>query len=151
MTKRNSPPKRPPDPADFPDMRWLLTLTAIMAAALAVGCDGRNVHVSATPLEIVSETPGRGREAHPGDIVTIDYRVILMDGKTLLAEKDFVFELGAGSVVDGINEAVTGMRVGGKRLVDCPPHKHWGSAGYGDGLVPPRSHLLFDLKLKAVD
>ncbi|UCD74111.1 MAG: FKBP-type peptidyl-prolyl cis-trans isomerase [Phycisphaerales bacterium] len=136
----------------MPDMRSRASLSALVLATVAlVGCSERDVKVKETPLRVLSETVGHGREAQPGDIVTIDYRVLLPDGRELLSQKDFSFQLGAGVVVEGMDQAVDGMRVGGKRTVKCPPHKHWGSAGYGDGKISPNTHLTFSVRLTAVD
>ena len=43
------------------------------------------------------------------------------------------------------------MRVGGERTVTCPPHKHWGRNGYGDGAVPPNTPLTLEIKLVSVE
>jgi FKBP-type peptidyl-prolyl cis-trans isomerase len=128
------------------------TLALLLAAMAALsGCTERDVSVKETPLSVLSETVGYGRAAQPGDIVTIDYRVLLPNGQELMSEKRFRFQLGGGAVVEGMDEAVTGMRVGGKRIVKCPPHKHWGSNGYGNGKIPPHTYLTFSVKLTDVD
>lgn len=127
-------------------MAAMLAITAALA-----GCTDREVSVKETPLAVLSETVGHGRAAKAGDIVTIDYRVMLPSGQELMSEKEFRFQLGGGAVVAGVDEAVTGMRVGGRRTVKCPPHKHWGSKGYGNGKIPPNTFLTFSIKLTDVD
>jgi len=100
---------------------------------------------------VVSETVGKGRRAKEGDVVTIAYRAALPDGSTLLEDDEFVFRLGAEAVIAGVDEGVAGMRTGGKRVVECPPHKHWGRAGYGNGAVPPDTPLTLYLRLLDID
>jgi FKBP-type peptidyl-prolyl cis-trans isomerase len=122
-----------------------------MLSIWMTGCDSPDVEVSETPIEVASEQIGRGRQARQDDVVAIDYRVCLPDGSELLREKDFRFTLGRGAVISGIDEAVDGMRVGGRRTVICPPHKHWGRAGYGDGAVPPHTDLTIHIKLVSIE
>ncbi|MHC4948448.1 MAG: FKBP-type peptidyl-prolyl cis-trans isomerase [Planctomycetota bacterium] len=130
--------------------RLLLITLACVAAGLA-GCDAPEVKVSAKPIEILSETPGRGRAASPGDVVSIDYRISLPDGAKLLEARDYRFQLGRGAVIEAIDEAVLGMRVGGRRRVLAPPHMHWGREGHGDGAVPRNVNLTIAVTLKNVD
>ena len=124
---------------------------ALMALMLPLGCNPPDVTVEESPIKITGETIGRGPEAQVDDVVCIDYRVLLPDGSELLKDQDFCFTLGAGAVIAGIDDAIPGMRVGGKRVVKCPPHKHWGSAGYGGGTVPPNTTLTLHIRLVSVD
>jgi FKBP-type peptidyl-prolyl cis-trans isomerase len=45
------------------------------------------------------------------------------------------------------------MRPGGKRVIRCPPHKHWGSIGYGEGKgrIPPHTTLTLHIDLKSIE
>lgn len=131
----------------------ILPFLAIAALSLPLaGCSERDVAVKPSPIGIESETIGYGRSAEPGDIVTVDYRVLLPSGQELMADKDFQFELGSGAVVEGMDDAVRGMKVGGRRTVKCPPHKHWGSIGYGERQsIPPNTILTFSVRLRSVD
>lgn len=59
---------------------------------------------------------------------------------------NMVFKTGEQRCLPGLEEGIQGMKVGGTRLVRVPPSK-----GYGDswfrGVVPPNSHLEFDVEL----
>ena len=66
------------------------------AALLSGGCDPPDVKVKESPIEIVSETIGHGREARAGDVVCIDYCVLLPDGEEVLRDDEFSVTLGAG-------------------------------------------------------
>lgn len=107
--------------------------------------------VKETPIQVVSEREGVGRPAEAGDLVTIDYRIMLPDGREVLADKGYRFVLGSSAVIAGIDEAVLGMRVSGTREVLCPPSRHWGRGGYGDGAIPPDTILSIVLNLDSID
>lgn len=128
-----------------------ILLAAAMCLPVLPGCKDYNVQVNETPIKLIEDHPGRGRTATEGDVVTIDYELRLPDGKRLLAEEDFRFTVGKGAVIAAVDEAVLGMREGGRRVADCPPHKHWGRVGYGDGAVPPHTKLALHVKLKNVE
>ncbi len=107
--------------------------------------------ITATPVKVVSESEGVGRPAKGGDLVTIDYRIFLEDGREVLTEKGYRFILGTGSVIDGIDDAVRGMRITGTREILCPPNRHWGRGGYGNGAIPAGETLTIVLELDSID
>jgi FKBP-type peptidyl-prolyl cis-trans isomerase len=53
-------------------------------------------------------------------------------------------------VIEGWDEAVRGMKVGGIRDVVIPPHLAYGSGGLGKK-VPPNTHLLTEIELLSID
>ena len=59
------------------------------------------------------------------------------------------FELVPGRLIIGFEEALVGMRVGGKRKVVIPPAAGYGAAGVG-GKIPPNATLTFELELTGV-
>ncbi len=119
-----------------------------------IGCDN-SVHlaVTATPIKIVAETPGIGRLVRDGSVATISYCVMLPSGKKLLEDTEFKFLASTKrpTIIQGINDSVIGMRVGGSKTIDCPPHLHWGRGGSGDGRVPPNTNLTIRIKVLALD
>ncbi len=134
-------------------MRRLYRSRLIVAALLLTGCDDRvNVTIEPTPVKIVAEDAGRGRPVQQGDLATISYRLILPNGKELLHDSKFKFLVDSKqpTVIQGINDTVIGMRVGGTRTIDCPPRLHWGRSGSGDGKIPPNTNLIVHIKLLAL-
>lgn len=92
---------------------------------------------------------GTGTEAVAGKTVTVDYTGTFTDGEVFDSSiprgQPFSFDLGAGQVIQGWEEGVVGMKVGGERKLVIPP-----SLGYGSqtsGPIPGNSTLLFDIKL----
>ena len=65
-------------------------------------------------------------------------------------KQPFDFELGAGMVIQGWDEGVEGMQVGGQRRLVIPPEKGYGAQGAG-GVIPPNATLVFDVELVGVE
>lgn len=94
---------------------------------------------------------GTGATAKAGKPVTVHYTGWLTTGKKFDSSVDrgqpFVFPLGAGKVIKGWDEGVAGMKVGGKRQLRIPPELGYGDKNVGNGLIPPKSTLIFDVEL----
>ena len=123
-------------------MRSLLLVLMLLLTA----CERETITIEPSKVKVVQEREGEGPEAKAGDVVVIHYTVRLPDGAVVLEERDFDFRLGAGAVIEGVDDAVIGMRRGGWRRIACPPNKHWGARGHGDR-IPPRTVLEIDLEL----
>jgi FKBP-type peptidyl-prolyl cis-trans isomerase FkpA len=100
---------------------------------------------------------GTGATAKKGDDVSVHYTGWLYNngeqGKKFDSSKDrndpFEFPLGAGHVIQGWDEGVQGMQVGGTRRLVIPPELGYGARGAG-GVIPPNATLLFEVELLAV-
>ena len=62
-----------------------------------------------------------------------------------VGREPLAFTLGAGQVISGFDQGVTGMRVGGQRRLIIPPNLGFGTAGSDP--VPPNATLVFDIEL----
>lgn len=98
-------------------------------------------------------TAGDGDTAQAGHTVTVHYTGWLEDGTKFDSSKDrdqpFQFALGAGQVIRGWDEGVTGMCVGGQRKLTIPHQLGYGAQGAG-GVIPPNATLIFDVELLGV-
>jgi len=59
------------------------------------------------------------------------------------------FVVGAGEVIEGWDEGILGMKVGGRRVLTIPPEKAYGDSGAGDS-IPPNATLIFEVELVEV-
>jgi FKBP-type peptidyl-prolyl cis-trans isomerase FkpA len=104
-------------------------------------------------LQIEELHVGDGTEAKAGQLVTVHYTGWLTNGtkfdSSLDRRQPFSFPLGAGQVIQGWDQGVAGMRVGGKRKLTIPPHLGYGERGAG-GVIPPAATLVFEVELLGV-
>ena len=108
-------------------------------------------------LQFEDTVVGSGDEAKAGKHVTVHYTGWLFEngqaGRKFDSSKDrndpFVFPLGAGHVIRGLDEGVQGMKVGGTRRLVIPADLGYGARGAG-GVIPPNATLLFEVELLAV-
>lgn len=111
--------------------------------------------VTESGLKYHDLTVGDGDEAAAGQQVTVHYHGWLQSNGTLfdssiLRGQPFSFELGAGRVIEGWDEGVAGMKVGGTRQLVIPPDLAYGAQGAGNS-IPPNATLIFEVELLAVD
>ena len=104
-------------------------------------------------LKIEEQVAGNGAVAAAGQKVKVHYTGWLTDGKKFDSSVDrgdpFAFVLGKGQVIQGWDQGVVGMKVGGKRRLTIPPELAYGSKGF-PGAIPPNSTLVFEVELLGV-
>jgi peptidylprolyl isomerase len=92
---------------------------------------------------------GDGDEAEVGDTVSVHYTGMLEDGTEFDSSEGgqpFQFTIGAGQVIEGWDQGIPGMLVGGKRELTILPELGYGEAGAG-GVIPPNATLIFEVEL----
>jgi FKBP-type peptidyl-prolyl cis-trans isomerase FkpA len=114
--------------------------------------------MTASGLQYEDTIVGAGQEAKEGMRVTVHYTGWLQNpdgsaGEKFDSSKDrddpFSFPLGAGHVIQGWDQGVQGMKVGGARRLIIPALLGYGARGAG-GVIPPHATLIFDVELLAV-
>lgn len=108
------------------------------------------------PAELLIEdlVVGDGSEATAGMQVNVDYvGASWSTGKEFDASwnrgQPLAFGLGASQVIQGWDEGVQGMRIGGRRKLTIPPHMGYGAAGAG-GVIGPNETLVFVVDLRSI-
>lgn len=109
---------------------------------------------TASGLELIDLTPGTGATPQTGQIVTVQYTGILLDGKKFDSSRDrsqpFSFRIGVGQVIKGWDEGIGTMQVGGRRQLILPAELGYGSTGTPDGTIPPNAPLIFDVEVLSI-
>src|SRR3712207_156251 len=105
-------------------------------------------------LELEDIVEGDGDEASAGKIVEVHYvGVAWSNGEEFDASWNrgdtFKFGLGKGQVIQGWDQGVEGMRVGGRRRITIPPMLGYGKRGAG-GVIGPDETLVFVVDLISV-
>lgn len=143
--------------------RFVLLIPALLLSMACGGDDGNGGPTAPTPppspsvgLDVPFSTEdltvGTGQEAMNGDTLSVNYTGWLYDPNaaenkgTQFDSGNFSFTLGAGEVIQGWDQGLLGMRVGGRRRIVIPPE-----LGYGDSGAPPAipgdATLLFEVEL----
>ena len=104
-------------------------------------------------LEKTDVKVGTGTEtAALGDRLTVHYTGTLKDGTKFdsSVDKGKPFELTLGqNLIEGWNQGIVGMKVGGKRKLVVPPALGYGAQDKGN--IPPNSTLYFDIELLKIE
>ena len=105
-------------------------------------------------LQITDIWEGDGKVAGAGDTVRVHYvGVAYSTGEEFDASwnrgEPLQFELGAGRVIQGWDQGVQGMKVGGRRQLIIPPGMAYGDRGAGTAIAPGET-LIFVCDLVSV-
>lgn len=99
---------------------------------------------------------GEGAETIVGHDVTMHYTGWLYDetapdhlGKKFDSSRDlgqpFTFIFGRGQVIEGWDQGLIGMKIGGRRTLIIPAELAYGESGAGN-VIPPNAKLVFDIE-----
>ena len=125
--------------------------TTTPAAPALPGLPGTGkVHKLASGLQYDDLVVGSGKMAEAGMNVSIHYTGYLLDGTKFDSSLDrgepLKFQLASGQMIQGFDEGVRGMRIGGKRKLQIPWAMAYGESGRPP-LIPPKADLVFDIEL----
>ena len=109
---------------------------------------------STTELKTNDISEGSGATVQPGNAVYIHYVGVSastgeqFDSSWDRGRSEFIgYISGTGNVIQGLDEGLLGMQVGGRRTVVIPPDLAYGENGAGDGLIAPNETLIFTVDL----
>jgi FKBP-type peptidyl-prolyl cis-trans isomerase FkpA len=134
----------------------------ILAFAAAVAACGKDTPTSPSvnanvPYSQVDVRVGTGTEAVNGRTATVIYALWLYDPNAAQNKgtsvpqpgNTFSFVVGGSGVIQGFNQMVTGMRVGGQRRAVIPPNLAYGAQGRPPE-IPGNATLVFEVELTNV-
>lgn len=108
------------------------------------------------PAELVVEDIeiGDGPEATPGSVISAHYvGVAWSTGEEFDSSwnrgQPLSFQVGIGQVIQGWDQGLLGMKVGGRRKITIPPHLGYGDRGAGNAIAPGET-LIFVVDLEGV-
>lgn len=132
-----------------------VAFTLILLVVAVAGCSNTPVSPSSAPFSQTDLRVGSGTAAVTGSTVTVQYTGWFYDASkadkrgvqfdTSIGRTALTFTLGAGSVVQGWEQGLVGMSVGGLRRLVIPPSMAYGSSRYAT--IPPNTTLVFDIEL----
>lgn len=141
-------------------MRLISVTLALLASTIAVRLSAQTANAgeraawvrTASGLEYQLVSEGHGRPVQRGDTVTIHEALSLPDGRTLFDSRaapnqPVTFVLGANQVIPGVEEGVTGMRVGERRRLRVPPALD--GRTFDPAFIPPTAIRLYDIEVLA--
>lgn len=106
---------------------------------------------TASGLEYIEAEAGTGTQAEAGKTVSVHYTGKFQDGKVFDSSvsrgEPIRFQLGRGQVIEGWDQGIALMKVGGKAQLIIPPELASGERGAGGGVIPPNATLIFDVEL----
>ena len=133
-------------------------VAALFAGALSTACS-TSVPTGASVGAPFSQTDlivGTGTAAASTSTLGVNYIGWLFDPAQPSSEgaqfdaspSTFTFTLGSGQVIQGWDQGLVGMKVGGKRRLIIPPSLAYGDSRHGP--IPPNATLVFDITLLSV-
>jgi FKBP-type peptidyl-prolyl cis-trans isomerase FkpA len=137
--------------------RRMIPLMVLLASACGSDSTSTAPTTSSAPYSQIDLVVGTGATATTGRSVTVLYALWLYDsskadgkGQQIPQQTTpFPFVLGSTGVIQGWNQGVVGMKVGGQRRLTIPPELAYGSSSPGPG-IPANATLVFDITLLTV-
>ena len=146
-------------------MKLKFPLIAAFVAILSLTACGGGGSDDASPPAVNLNNPtalvktdnvlGTGAEAVTGKTATVTYTLWLYSATAAnhkgapLESNSFSFVLGTTNVIQGFQQGVTGMKVGGKRTIEVPASLAYGERGSNG--IPPNNGLVFEITLTKVE
>ncbi len=122
----------------------------VVLLAVLLDDDPQSIVTLASGLSYQDIKQGDGDPPRPGNYVVLHYRGTLLDGTVFdesydVPEEPFFFELGTPQVLPSLQEGVSTMRAGGKRLLTIPPQSATGDPHLP--AIPPDVQTTMEVEL----
>ena len=103
-------------------------------------------------IKITNNVVGKGAEVKPLSTISVHYQGRLENGLVFdssYGKAPFTFEIGRGKVIQGWDQGLNGMRVGGELTIEIPASLAYGTQERNK--IPANSNLVFDIKLLSIE
>jgi FKBP-type peptidyl-prolyl cis-trans isomerase FkpA len=130
-------------------------LFALLAGFPAACSNSPTSPSNTAPFSQTDLVVGTGTAAATAQTLTVNYTGWFYDGSkpdqkglifdTTLGKSPFSFTLGSGEVINGWEQGIPGMQVGGVRRLVIPPSLAYG--GTRSGAIPASTTLVFEIEL----
>ena len=106
-------------------------------------------------IQVYVERPGHGEKSKDGSHIKVHYEGWLakdysMFDSSRTKRRPFEFDLGKGSVIDGWDIALNGVRQGTKLQIKIPARLAYGNLGATSMGIPPNADLIFKVEVLKV-
>ncbi len=154
--------KSKPPAAGNRQVRVIAIVVVLVLAAAAVAYlianragGGGPETTTASGLKYTDEVVGSGATPQTGQTVRVHYTGTLENGKKFDSSYDhpgqqpLEFPLGTRGIIQGWNEGIATMKVGGKRKLTIPPALGYKDTGKRPD-IPPNATLIFEVELVGI-
>jgi len=100
-------------------------------------------------IKLLEEVEGVGERIKNGDSVEIKLNGWLSEGEQIQKDHIEKLKLGSRRIIPGIEYAIEGMKINGKRKVKISPHLGYKEKGV-EGLIPPNALLIYEIEVLSV-
>ncbi|HYM21266.1 MAG TPA: FKBP-type peptidyl-prolyl cis-trans isomerase [Candidatus Kapabacteria bacterium] len=115
--------------------------------------------ITPSGLKYIDKKVGNGPMPKQGQTITVNYTGRLTDGTIFDSNIDpssthkqpLTTPIGVRKVIQGWDEGIISMKVGGKRRLIVPGDLGYGERGTPDGKIGPNATLIFDVELLKVE
>jgi peptidylprolyl isomerase len=133
-------------------MQKNLILLSLLLIILISSCGRKNFMTkSGVNIEVITE--GKGATPKEGQMATVHYTGWLTDSTKFDSSRDrgqpFTYQFGVGQVIQGWDDGVATLKVGGKSKFTIPSELGYGARGAG-GVIPPNATLIFEVELLGI-
>jgi peptidylprolyl isomerase len=127
-----------------------MAVIVLCGLVLVAACDKKNEWTTESGLQVIELAEGEGASPREGDIISLEFTAWYLGGEEFDSTDRLghprKFRLGRDKLLPGLEEGVSTMRRGCKRILILPPELAFGPEGR-PGVVPPDAWVKFEVEM----